>query len=206
LPRKADVPCASGCGKLLWRSTKSLPPGEMTCQSCRKNRACSFVDCDSHAGSSGICKKHLLEKWATENHGSIRKYHRNYYRQNRMVGVTVNPCTDCSLPTEAVKSNGVRLCEPCADKRRAERDRRKHRARRARKIGAHSEKYSLFEIAERDNYECQYCNCPVDMELSGLLPMGPTIDHRVALSNGGNDLLSNVQLMHRVCNSIKGNR
>lgn len=35
MPTKPDVPCAS-CGRLIWRSNTSKPPGESTCQPCRR--------------------------------------------------------------------------------------------------------------------------------------------------------------------------
>ncbi len=38
MPHRPDVPCAGGCGKLLWRSITSLPVGQATCQDCRKKK------------------------------------------------------------------------------------------------------------------------------------------------------------------------
>lgn len=37
MPQNPDVPCAA-CGTLLWSGTTSLPPGERTCQPCRRAR------------------------------------------------------------------------------------------------------------------------------------------------------------------------
>jgi 5-methylcytosine-specific restriction endonuclease McrA len=36
MPRRPSVPCAGGCGKFLWLSPTSLPPGRSTCQPCRR--------------------------------------------------------------------------------------------------------------------------------------------------------------------------
>lgn len=36
MPRRPDVPCAGGCGNLIWRGTGCLPPGQATCQPCRR--------------------------------------------------------------------------------------------------------------------------------------------------------------------------
>lgn len=38
MPRRRDVPCAGGCGSLLWSSSTSLPSGEQTCRPCRRLR------------------------------------------------------------------------------------------------------------------------------------------------------------------------
>lgn len=35
-------------------------------------------------------------------------------------------------------------------------------------------------------------------------PKAPTIDHIVPLADGGDDVRSNVQLAHFICNSMKG--
>lgn len=37
MPRVPDTPCAL-CGRLLWSSTTSLPPGQRTCRTCRRTR------------------------------------------------------------------------------------------------------------------------------------------------------------------------
>lgn len=38
MPTRPDVICAGGCGKLLWRGTGTLPPGESTCHECRSRK------------------------------------------------------------------------------------------------------------------------------------------------------------------------
>ena len=42
MPRNPDLPCAD-CGKLLWRSATSLPPGQARCQPCRRLRPVTTV-------------------------------------------------------------------------------------------------------------------------------------------------------------------
>ncbi|USC17022.1 HNH endonuclease [Rhodococcus sp. 11-3] len=80
----------------------------------------------------------------------------------------------------------------------------KNRRRRARLAGAECRPYTLAQIAERDVYCCQLCGDLVDMKLSGLKPMGPTVDHIVPISRGGGDTPENVHLAHRRCNEEKG--
>lgn len=60
--------------------------------------------------------------------------------------------------------------------------------------------YTLAEIAGRDGYCCGPCGERVDVSLSGMDRLGPTIDHIVPLSVSRDDRRSNVQLAHRFCN------
>jgi len=78
--------------------------------------------------------------------------------------------------------------------------------RRALKLGVERDEYTLTEIAARDQKICGLCGKPVNMLLSGMDMDGPTIDHVVPLSKGGNDTRSNVQLAHRSCNLRKNNK
>lgn len=63
------------------------------------------------------------------------------------------------------------------------------------------------DIAERDGYECRWCGLSVDFALVGSRKGGaPSIDHIIPWSLGGSNRPSNLQLMHRRCNSAKGAR
>jgi len=67
-------------------------------------------------------------------------------------------------------------------------------------------KLRLGDLGERDNWKCQLCGDHVVQSLSGMHPDGPTVDHILPISKGGLDTWSNVQLAHRRCNTLKGNR
>lgn len=86
---------------------------------------------------------------------------------------------------------------------RAKTNRRRNR-RRALAAGNDHESYTMAQVAERDEYACMICLTSIDMQLSGRDPMGPSIDHIIAIVNGGPDTLTNVQLAHMSCNSRKG--
>lgn len=103
-------------------------------------------------------------------------------------------------------SGSTPLCRPCAKQRTVENYRAKCRRRRAWKLGAKAEKYTLAEIALRDAGRCQLCHGLVDMELKHPDPWSPTIDHVLPLSRGGDDTRANVWLAHRLCNLRKGNQ
>ena len=66
---------------------------------------------------------------------------------------------------------------------------------------------SLQLVDKRDSGICQICGKPVDWNdhswSDSFGPMYPTIDHVIALANGGNHTWDNVQLAHAICNSYK---
>lgn len=87
-------------------------------------------------------------------------------------------------------------------------DRGNHR-HRAKKYGVPYESgITLKKLWRRDNGVCQICGKPCDWsdrswnEYCG--PLYPSIDHIIALANGGGHVQSNVQLAHMICNSEKG--
>ena len=60
-----------------------------------------------------------------------------------------------------------------------------------------------YEALYKKNYGvCQICGLPVHPEKGVDNNWDGTIDHIVPLSLGGDHMLSNCQLAHRICNSI----
>lgn len=66
---------------------------------------------------------------------------------------------------------------------------------------------TLKAVANRDKGICQLCGKPVDWSDNtwgdSFGAMYPTIDHIVAMANGGGHTWDNVQLAHAICNSYK---
>lgn len=63
-----------------------------------------------------------------------------------------------------------------------------------------------IKIFKRDGYVCQICGKPCDSNDKGwgnFGPYAPTVDHILALANGGAHIWSNVQCAHAICNSYK---
>lgn len=61
--RKKDVPCAGGCGEFVWRGKGCLPPGEATCQRCRRSRrvaTCVICGNEFPGTSAKTCSKACL--------------------------------------------------------------------------------------------------------------------------------------------------
>lgn len=80
-------------------------------------------------------------------------------------------------------------------------NRRKNNKRRTTRVGV---RYTLTEIGDRDGWKCHLCRKAVDKTLPGTAQMGPTIDHLIPISAGGEDSEPNVALAHRKCNCARG--
>jgi len=68
------------------------------------------------------------------------------------------------------------------------------------------EKFLDIEIFERDNYICGLCHKAIDPLLRHPHPLSVSLDHIIAIANGGDHTCDNVQASHLVCNQSKGNR
>lgn len=113
-----------------------------------------------------------------------------------------------------ILQQGYRKCEAC----RRERDREAWRIndikRRANTKRVERDKdITLGKLFERDKGVCYLCGNKCDWNdgawINGAFIVGrnyPTIDHVVALANGGSHTWENIRLAHLSCNSKKGKR
>lgn len=135
----------------------------------------------------------------------------NFWRQDRRRPRVVR-CADCRIMLSVtfdgcvagdakIRPLGPSRCERCRGMRRADSNRRKSAKRRG---CAGSGTYTLTYVAERDGWSCHLCGERVDRRLPGTNEQGPTIDHLVPISDGGEDTAANVRLAHRSCNRRRG--
>ena len=79
---------------------------------------------------------------------------------------------------------------------------------RAKKYGvAYEPGITVKKLVKRDNNICQICGKPCDgsdKTWGSYGPMSPSVDHIIAMVNGGGHVWENVQLAHVLCNAIKG--
>jgi DNA-directed RNA polymerase subunit RPC12/RpoP len=64
-------------------------------------------------------------------------------------------------------------------------------------------RHSIFK---RDGYVCYLCGKSIDMSLKNPHPMSASIDHVIALANGGNSEPDNLRATHLRCNMNKRDR
>jgi 5-methylcytosine-specific restriction endonuclease McrA len=82
--------------------------------------------------------------------------------------------------------------------------RREKQRRRAVKRQALIVPFADLEIFQRDRWRCYLCNCKTPARLLGSNDdAAPTIDHVIALANGGAHAPFNVRCCCRACNAIK---
>lgn len=133
---------------------------------------------------------------------------------NNKRGISIGICVECGK--EYVKYSPQQiLCAECHDKRTKERWKINKRLResKAKSNGEVDYSITLTKLIERDKGVCQLCGRKVDetdyVYVNDNFIAGnnyPSIDHIVPLSKGGVHQWDNVQLAHRICNSIKHNK
>lgn len=124
-------------------------------------------------------------------------------------------CKECGTDffTECGDTHSVFCCKSCADRyeRNIERKTnrfkeymRKVQHRRAKQLRENFvEDVSYDALYKRDKGICRVCGLPVHSDKFCDNNWGGTIDHIIPLSVGGEHSMSNCQLAHRICNSIK---
>lgn len=128
--------------------------------------------------------------------------------------IWIKDCEGCGAVVAFRRPNG-KWCQSCkaasrlaywTSEKERERTRRKNRQRRlsARRGAEIAGRYTLAEVVAKSSGSCHLCGDPVDMSLKCPDPQSPTIDHLVPLSKGGPDVLGNVMLAHRWCNTSRG--
>ena len=79
-----------------------------------------------------------------------------------------------------------------------------------RSIYKTGEVIGLYDLAERDDWQCKLCLMTIDKyakHYKGKLNLqGPSLDHIIPVSKGGTHTWNNVQLAHYICNSLRGNK
>lgn len=191
--KKIEVPCAR-CGKPALKEQQTRYALRYCGDACR----------DLHWSERARLRHSQVEVWKPRP--LWHTAHDAYQPAKRSTRVFISTkCVICGAMF--LDLYGAKTCgDRCGDiHRRGVRSEHEHR-RRARKVAAFVAPVYRQRIFERDNYTCQLCLQPIAMDKRAPHPQSPSIDHIIALANGGTHEPNNVQAAHWLCNAIKGDR
>jgi hypothetical protein len=118
------------------------------------------------------------------------------------IGINTYRCKECGRFYWTNKEDHVGFCSNDCFGKCIERDKRHV----ARTNYSEHENIPLFELVEKQNYRCAICNGIMndlwDEDDNNYLYH--SFDHIVPISNGGKHLKWNVQVVHLICNKVKG--
>ena len=108
-------------------------------------------------------------------------------------------CAGCGCVFHS-KYESKKYCDKCAQKQRH----CDHKVRAERYGVEYDPSITLDALIERDGNICKICGELCDKDdrrwRNGIGPLYPTIDHIIAMANGGSHTWDNVQLAHAYCN------
>lgn len=121
-------------------------------------------------------------------------------------------CCHCGNLFIQTTSRNKRFCSKRCNIRHHEQQKNRKRIEKAKLNGAIDYTINLDKLIKRDNNKCWLCGKECDVNdytyVGNNKVTGnyyPSIDHVVAIANGGIHTWDNVRLAHRICNSLKSN-
>ena len=197
------------CGAEFERTPYHIKRRGTTCLTCKHER---------------IQQKHEAERQAKQKAKAIAKAKKENERIIRLN--TLHVCKVCQKPytilsyMESIGTTYERVSGYCSAECRnkaknlREREYRKRNGiswgkhyTRAKKKGVPYERgVTLPNLIKRDGLQCAICGLMCIYGGDPLAPLYPSIDHIIAIANGGGHTWDNVQVAHRQCNSYKGAR
>jgi 5-methylcytosine-specific restriction endonuclease McrA len=151
------------------------------------------IDCGT-GRRIGRCKPHRNQIWALKQ--KLR---------TRLVWLIPRTCARCGQNWNGWGSI-ARLCAECQKAGLLA-----HRTARRSKVKGGDNTISLKRVWQRDNGQCHICKQRTDLTSvwqdwkywNEYMPKAPTVDHILALANGGAHTWENVALAHNECNAKK---
>jgi 5-methylcytosine-specific restriction endonuclease McrA len=113
-------------------------------------------------------------------------------------------CIECGTEFKANTLKRIYCSDQCSNKRQ-NRIRELKRNKRLRQNGKIDYSITLTKLIKRDKGVCSICGRKVMLDVNCQHDLYPSIDHILPVSKGGTHTWGNVQLAHRVCNTVKSN-
>lgn len=163
------------CGDVFERGKKAIQRGTVICKKCR----------DSEKAIHEGREKLIQVLYAIAENKKTKK------------------CKICGNEYHSQYINSVYCSPKCRKKRQGSSIKK-----RCRTYGAYYDpNVTPIKVFKRDNYVCKICGLKCNTEDNSWTkyvgPYSPTVDHIIALKNGGQHTWDNVQCAHAICNSYK---
>lgn len=140
---------------------------------------------------------------------------REYSKAKKEATIEARPCKQCGEVFTPEYGDKRRVfCSPqCQDKYGDKWKQRGNLNQRARSVLKKMygcvpplmyERIIAKKVHKQSGGVCGICGAPIDYAAKCPDPMSSSIDHIVALANGGTHTYANVQAAHFLCNSLKG--
>lgn len=182
---------------------------EINAQCIRRGRIVGCMACEQKEREAKAKKERAEAKAERERINAEKSARKEAERIRRMT----RECVQCG--EEFVANHGASVCcsEVCK-KRRANHAKELSRRNRLRENGIVDKNVTLERLIKRDKNTCHICGGKCDnhdyhIRQDGVFIVGdgyPSIDHVMAVSNGGTHTWGNVKLAHQGCNTRKSNK
>lgn len=147
---------------------------------------------------SNECKPKRSAQWGKQYKATLER--REKWAEEKQKLRRCPSCEKLFLPEQPWQTYCTIICQTRESNRRKEIKRR----HRLRENGEIDYTITLPRLIKRDKGKCQICGLKVDVEADTNSNEYPSIDHIMAVANGGVHSWDNVQLAHRGCNTSKG--
>lgn len=182
---------------------------EINAQCIRRGRIVGCMACEQKEREAKAKKERAEAKAERERINAEKSARKEAERIRRMT----RECVQCG--EEFVANHGASVCcsEVCK-KRRANHAKELSRRNRLRENGIVDKNVTLERLIKRDKNTCHICGGKCDnhdyhIRQDGVFIVGdgyPSIDHVMAVTNGGTHTWGNVKLAHQGCNTRKSNK
>lgn len=215
--------CSNNCRHKSYKKNNPTPPKIKGCINCNK----SFESVKGRTTCSDECRKQYnrrqynkkrrirLYKCKCNHCEQIRyfKYKRNYCSErcsdraySKKKSIRARRFKRCSYCNKWHYQRGLHCSNEC--KKRTSRLkntlRKSTRTERARQNGQYDADIDIYRLIERDGEQCYLCGDTVSFDCHYNDLKYPTIEHVLAIKNGGTHSWDNTKVACRDCNNKKG--
>lgn len=182
------------CGNIIERYASSVRKGnQYKCFECLKNNR--------------LQRKSKYKELKEKN-----KQNKIIDRQLESIQLSFLVCKHCGKLFIPI-NNRTTFCSKRCRERHHENIKSRTRIENTKRNGNVDYTITLDKLIKKYNNRCYLCNCECNLNdytvVNNTFIAGnyyPSIDHVIAIANGGTHTWDNVKLAHRICNSLKSNK